>query len=110
MPDQPLHVIQRGNNRAPVFFDDDDYRQCRDWLTEIAAEDGCAVHAYVLMTNHVHLLVTPSTAESLPRTMQALGSERFKQQIAKALGRRVTRRSPGRPANERDDKRQINLL
>jgi putative transposase len=73
LPDQPLHVIQRGNDRQAVFFSPDDYARYRDWLIEAAGAYGCAVHAYVLMTNHVHLLVTPSTAESLPRTMQSLG-------------------------------------
>jgi putative transposase len=73
LADQPLHVIQRGNDRQAVFFRDDDYARYRDWLIAAAQEYGCAVHAYVLMTNHVHLLVTPATAESLPRTMQSLG-------------------------------------
>jgi putative transposase len=73
LPDQPLHVIQRGNNREPIFFCEEDYRRYRGWLAEAAAEYGCAIHAYVLMTNHVHLLVTPETAESLPRAMQSLG-------------------------------------
>jgi putative transposase len=73
MPDQPLHVIQRGNNRAATFFCDDDYTRYRGWLADAAAEYGCAIHAYVLMTNHVHLLVTPASTDSLPRTMQSLG-------------------------------------
>src|SRR5271166_996122 len=73
LPDQPLHVIQRGNNRAPIFFDEADYRLYREWLTEAARRDGAAIHAYVLMTNHVHLLVTPREPDSLPRTMQSLG-------------------------------------
>ncbi|MDE1987913.1 MAG: transposase [Alphaproteobacteria bacterium] len=73
VPDQPLHVIQRGNDRKPVFFEDDDYAQYRDWLAAASRENGLAVHAYVLMTNHVHLLATPETAASLPRTMQSLG-------------------------------------
>lgn len=73
LPDQPLHVIQRGNNRAPIFFCDEDYRRYRAWLAEAAADYGCAIHAYALMTNHVHLLVTPETATSLPRAMQSLG-------------------------------------
>lgn len=73
LPDQPLHVIQRGNNREAIFFDDDDYARYRDWLAAAAAEHGCSIHAYVLMTNHVHLLVTPGAADSLPRTMQSLG-------------------------------------
>ena len=230
LPGQPLHVIQRGNNREAVFFADADCEQYRAWLAEAAVEHGCVVHAYVLMTNHVHLLATPATADSMPRTMQslgrryvryvnaryrrsgtlwegryraapidseayffaccryielnpvragmaahprdyawssyrahaggaadplaaahplyeslggtpgerqrayaalfeapldaafvvdlraatnggwALGSERFKQQIATALGRRVAPASPGRPQREGPDKRQINLL
>lgn len=64
--DQPLHVIQRGNNRQPIFFEDENYARYREWLAEAAAEYGCAVHAYVLMTNHVHLLVTPKKKESCP--------------------------------------------
>jgi REP element-mobilizing transposase RayT len=70
---QPLHVIQRGNDRKPVFFEAEDHAQYREWLIAAAGDNGLAVHAYVLMTNHVHLLVVPQTAESLPRTMQSLG-------------------------------------
>lgn len=73
LPDQPLHVIQRGNNRSAIFFDIEDYEHYRDWLAGAAVEYGCLIHAYVLMTNHVHLLVTPERAESLPRAMQSLG-------------------------------------
>jgi putative transposase len=71
--DQPLHVIQRGNNRQAIFFEDQDYGLYHEWLACAAHEHGCAVHAYVLMTNHVHLLVTPAKAHSLPRMMQSLG-------------------------------------
>jgi len=73
LPDQPLHVTQRGNNRQAVFFDDEDTRRYRSILAEAAGACGCAIHAYVLMTNHVHLLVTPCRATSLPRMMQSLG-------------------------------------
>src|SRR5689334_14612262 len=73
LPDQPLHVIQRGNNRQVTFFDDDDYAQFRTFLAEAADAYGCAIHAYVLMTNHIHLLVTPSRETSVPRMMQSLG-------------------------------------
>jgi putative transposase len=73
LSDQPLHVIQRGNNRAATFFDAADFAHYRNWLAEAAAQNDCAIHAYVLMTNHVHLLVTPATADSLPRAMQSLG-------------------------------------
>jgi putative transposase len=73
LPDQPQHVIQRGINRGTVFFSDDDRLQYLDWLREAAADFGCRIHAYVLMTNHVHLLATPERADSLPRMMQTLG-------------------------------------
>jgi putative transposase len=70
---QPLHVIQRGNDRKAVFFADEDYLSYRGWLIAAAQEYGLKVHAHVLMTNHVHLLVTPKAAQSLPKTMQSLG-------------------------------------
>ncbi len=73
LADQPLHVIQRGNNRDAIFYADDDYARYRDWLSAAAVEYGCAIHAYVLMTNHVHLLMTPRDADSVPRAMQSLG-------------------------------------
>jgi putative transposase len=70
---QPLHVIQRGNNRQAIFFEAADYGLYRDWLGQAAARYGVGIHAYVLMTNHVHLLATPRESESLPRMMQSLG-------------------------------------
>ncbi len=63
LPDQKLHFIQRGNNRGAIFFGDDDDGAYRDWLREAAEAHGRAVHAYVLMTNHVQLLLTPQRAE-----------------------------------------------
>lgn len=73
LPHQPLHVTRRGNDRQAVFFGDEDYARYRDWLAEAAERYGCTVHAYVLMPNHVHLLVTPRKRDSLPRMMQSLG-------------------------------------
>ena len=72
-PGYPHHVIQRGNNCQPIFLDDDDRRQFLEDLRTQAREHQVAVHAYVLMDNHVHLLLTPETADGLPRMMQALG-------------------------------------
>jgi len=89
LPGQALHVIQRGNNRQAVFFHDEDRVLYRNWLGEAAAEYGCAIHAYVLMTNHVHLLVTPGNADSLPRTMQSLG-RRYVRRINDTYGRSGT--------------------
>jgi putative transposase len=59
VPGQALHVIQRGNNRQPVFYHDEDYRTYLETLQQAAVSHSCAVHAYVLMSNHVHLLLTP---------------------------------------------------
>ena len=73
LPGIPQHVIQRGNDRQPCFFSSDDYERYRSQLREISLREGCAIHGYVLMTNHVHLLVTPSTTGAIARMMQALG-------------------------------------
>ncbi len=67
------HVIQRGNNRQPCFINDDDRRVFLKWLADYAAQFGCKIHAYVLMTNHIHLLVTPASAAGLAMMMQRLG-------------------------------------
>ena len=60
----PIHITQRGNNRETCFFDDEDYLTYLQWLGEYAKASGCGVHTYVLMTNHVHLLLTPRRADS----------------------------------------------
>jgi putative transposase len=89
LPNQSLHLIQRGNNREATFFHEEDYRLYREWLAEAASEYGCSVHAYVLMTNHVHLLLTPESEESVPRTMQSLG-RRYVRYVNGAYGRTGT--------------------
>lgn len=73
VPGYPHHVIQRGNNRQPIFVDADDYRRLLDDLAQHAKARGVAVHAYVLMSNHLHLLATPEADDSLPLMMQAVG-------------------------------------
>lgn len=70
----PQHIIQRGNNRAACFFADEDYRYYLQSLSEGAHRYGCAIHAYVLMTNHVHLLATPGDDEGPSHMMRYLGS------------------------------------
>lgn len=69
----PHHVIQRGNNRQPIFVDLQDFETMLALLTDNAQKSGVAVHAYVLMDNHFHLLATPATADGLPQMMQAVG-------------------------------------
>jgi len=72
IPDQPQHIIQRGNNREPIFVDRKDFQFCREYLKDVAARYGLLVHAYVLMTNHMHLLATPEREESIPKVMQSI--------------------------------------
>lgn len=73
LPDVPQHVIQRGNNRQATFFCDEDYAFYLDKLKDYADKFHVAVHAYILMTNHVHLLVTPTTKNGVSQMMQSLG-------------------------------------
>ncbi|MFZ2308631.1 MAG: transposase [Rhodoferax sp.] len=73
LPGYPHHVIQRGNNRQAIFVAPGDYQMMLDLLEENARKFGVAIHAYVLMDNHFHLLATPQTATSLPQMMQAVG-------------------------------------
>lgn len=73
IPGQALHIIQRGNNRQPCFFADDDYRYYLDSLKEAAVRCGAQVHAYVLMTNHVHLLLTPESVQTPSLLLQSVG-------------------------------------
>jgi len=67
------HIVQRGNDRLPCFHDDEDRRRYLTALRQLAARYDCALHAYVLMTNHVHLLATPESAGAISRMMQTLG-------------------------------------
>lgn len=69
----PLHVVQRGHNRDACFLAEDDYLVYCEWLGEALKSTGCLLHAYVLMTNHVHLLITPPTPEAVSRLMISLG-------------------------------------
>jgi len=73
LPDIPTHIVQRGHSREPVFFEDSDYQAYLGWLTEAATRYECAIHAYVLMTNHIHILATPKDKQSISRMMQYVG-------------------------------------
>lgn len=81
MPRQPrffypgavLHVVQRGNDRAPVFARAEDYPFYLNCLLDAVRTHGVSIHAYVLMTNHVHLLLSPPTPTAIPRMMQSVG-------------------------------------
>jgi putative transposase len=73
LPGVPAHIVQRGNCRHATFFGEADYVAYLSWLHDGAQRHACAIHAYVLMTNHVHLLVTPQNAESISRFIQYVG-------------------------------------
>ena len=88
-PGLPLHLIQRGNNRSACFYATDDCLCYLEWLAGYARQEDCAVHAYVLMTNHVHLLVTPATADGPGAMMKRLG-QRYVQYVNRTYRRTGT--------------------
>ena len=73
LPGVPQHVIQRGHNREPCFYSESDHLRYLDNLKEAAERNSVAIHAYVLMTNHVHLLVTPGQPHGISHMMQDTG-------------------------------------
>jgi putative transposase len=73
IPGYPHHIIQRGNNRQAIFASAEDYRELLALIEEHARSCQVAVHGYVLMTNHLHLLATPETLEGIPVMMQSVG-------------------------------------
>ena len=89
LPGVPQHVIQRGNNRQACFFADCDYRLYLDLLGEACHTHRCEFHAYVLMTNHVHLLMTPHTPEGVSLVMRDLGRD-YVRTVNKRCGRTGT--------------------
>ena len=85
----PLHIIQRGNNRGACFFAEEDYRVYLRHLHELAARFACSVHAYVLMTNHVHLLLTSRELDGASRLMKHPG-QRYVQYVNRTYKRSGT--------------------
>lgn len=73
LPNIPVHIVHRGHSREPVFFEAQDYATYAYWVAESAKRYKIAVHAFVLMTNHIHLLITPPDGESVSRFMQFIG-------------------------------------
>lgn len=73
IPGQPQHIIQRGNNRQVIFAAEADYQFFRDAVVESAEKHDLAIHAYVWMTNHVHLLASPGKDDSISKVFQSVG-------------------------------------
>jgi putative transposase len=74
LPGHPYHIVQRGNNREACFIEPENYQFYLELWKECIKRYGVQVHAYCLMTNHVHFLVTPEHSNSISRTMQVVGS------------------------------------
>jgi putative transposase len=89
IPAYPHHIIQRGNNRAATFFADDDYCFFLECLRRAKIKCRCRIYAYVLMTNHFHLLVEPAEIGDLGRFMQSVG-RRYVRYINETYGRSGT--------------------
>lgn len=89
LPNVPLHIIQRGNNRSVCFHAEEDFLFYLDWLARAAHDTGCAVHAYCLMSNHVHLLLTASTPDGAGALMKMLG-QRYVQYVNRTYRRSGT--------------------
>ncbi len=89
LPSLPYHVIQRGNNREACFIEPENYQFYLELWKELSTRYGVAVHAYCLMTNHVHFLVTPDNEASVSNTMKVVGS-RYAQYINKKYRRTGT--------------------
>jgi len=89
VPDLTVHIVQRGHDRQACFFDESDYRSYLGYLGEFAVKFSCSVHAYCLMTNHVHLLVTPHTPDSCAKLMKNVGQQHV-QRINSRRGRTGT--------------------
>jgi putative transposase len=75
VPNQPHHIIQTGNNRQPIFHEPEDYASFLAWLREAATQFKVAIHAYVLMPDHLHLLASPTDGTGLARMMQWVGRQ-----------------------------------
>ena len=73
LPNIPQHIVQRGNNRQAIFFHEDDYRVYLEYLREALAKNKGKLYAFVLMTNHVHLLVSGETSAGVSGLMQSVG-------------------------------------
>jgi len=89
IPDVPVHLIQRGHNKHQCFFAQRDFRLYLRWLEEFSNDADCSIHAYVLMTNHVHISATPHSHDSLSKMMKAV-NQRYVAYINKAYNRTGT--------------------
>ena len=74
IPDHPMHIMHRGNNKQHIFNTEDDMVRIKEDISYGLKKSGCCLHAYVIMSNHLHLLVTPESKEQLAIFMQAMAN------------------------------------
>ena len=74
IPNQPLHIMHRGNNRQDIFESDEDMMRIKEDIAHALSKSDCHLHAYVIMTNHLHLLITPKDKNQLAIFMQAMAN------------------------------------
>lgn len=89
IPGLPYHIVQRGNNREACFIEPDDYSFYLELWQQSSRRNGVRVHAYCLMTNHIHVFATPDKAPALSNAMRVIGS-RYAQYINHKYGRTGT--------------------
>lgn len=89
LPGYPYHIVQRGNNREACFISIEDYRFYLDLWVECANRYGVSIHAWCLMTNHIHFLVSPDRTDSISFAMKVIGS-RYAQYFNKSYRRTGT--------------------
>lgn len=89
LPNIPQHIIQRGNNRSVCFYTNEDYCKYLEWLKEYSDKTACQIHAYVLMTNHIHILASSEKSDAIGSMMKALG-QRYVQYINRTYKRSGT--------------------
>jgi putative transposase len=89
LPGVAAHVVQRGHNRQACFFDEEDFQTYRTYLGEGCQRHGIALHGYCLMTNHVHLLITPGPEDGFSRCMQVV-NRRYVHYVNRRYRRRGT--------------------
>ncbi len=74
IPSYPLHIMHRGNNRQDIFESEKDMNRIKEDIAEGLAKTDCRLHAYVIMTNHLHLLITPTDKDQLSKFMQTMAN------------------------------------
>lgn len=89
LPNVPMHIIQRGINKQPCFYQYSDYSLYLEWLGESSIKSKCQIHAYVLMTNHIHLLISAQSEDGAGQLMKGLG-QRYVQYVNRTYRRSGT--------------------